>query len=99
MDTLLIQLRGEVTAEWYLFGERLGLQKEQLEKFSNCPPEQSIVEMLDYWLRNHIGLPRWKEIAIALDQLGFQQLSREVDSLYKTGSYRYIKIIILILTL
>ena len=69
-----------------MFGETIGLKKEELEKFTNYSPEQSIVEMLDYWLRNHIGQPTWEEIAGALRQLGFQHLSLEIERLYETGT-------------
>ena len=85
MDTLLIQLKSEVTTRWYSFGEAIGLKKEELEKFTTYTPEQSIIEMLDYWLRNHIGQPRWKEIAGALRQLGLQHKALEIEQIYVTG--------------
>ena len=42
------------------------------------------MEMLDYWLR-HTEQPKWKEIAGALNQLGFQHLSTEIEKIYEPG--------------
>ena len=54
LDSLLIQLRPQVSTKWYEFGEVAGIEKEALDKIAEqCPPdqEQCIVEQFDYWLR------------------------------------------------
>ena len=63
----------------------MGIEKKVLKKFVKLPPEESIVEVIDYWLRKHDGQPTWREIAEALKQLGFRQLSLDFESIYDTG--------------
>ena len=85
LDNLLIQIKIEVTPNWYKFGEAIGVENEVLDKFARYPPEQSIVEVLDHWLRNHAGQPTWKEVAEALRGTGLQQLAFNIEQVYKTG--------------
>ena len=72
---------------WYQLGEALGIEKKILEKFTSCSPEESIIEMLDYWLRNHSGKPTWKEVANALRKIHLDKLASGIDHemIYKTG--------------
>jgi hypothetical protein len=86
LDTLLIQLRGAVTSRWYQLGEALEVDKEVLDKCTNYPPEESIVEVLDQWLRNFPGRPTWRDVANALRRTGFQQLANDIEMVYKTGN-------------
>ena len=86
LDNLLIQLRPQVGPKWYEFGEAAGIKKEILENYaSHCNPEDCIVEMLDYWLRNHDGQPTWKEITKLLREIGLGKLAAEIDKVYLTG--------------
>jgi hypothetical protein len=85
LDTLLIQLRGAVTSRWYQLGEALEVSKEVLDKCTNYPPEESIVEVLDQWLRNFPGRPTWRGVANALRRTGFQQLANDIEMVYETG--------------
>ena len=85
LDSLLIQLKVEVTSQWYQLGEALGVDKTILEKCSQYPPEESIVEILDNWLRNHQDQPTWREVAETLKTIGFQQLGCDIENVYKTG--------------
>ena len=85
LDTLLIQLKSAVTDKWYQFGEAIGVNKELLNKYSQYPPEQNLVEILDDWLRNHSGQPSWNEIAEALEEIGLQQLAFDIKNVYETG--------------
>ena len=63
LDRLLIQLRSHVTPKWYEFGITAGIEREVLDKFAKqYPPEDCIVEMLDYWLRGG-EKPTWREVA------------------------------------
>ena len=86
LDSLLIQLQDRVTEKWHQFGAALGVEKEILDRCLKYPPEQSIVEMLDHWLRNYDCKKRsWKEVARALRQIGHHQLAKETESIDQTG--------------
>ena len=52
LDSLLIQIRSQVTPKWYHFGLAVGISKEKLDEFANFPPDESIVEMLDFLATN-----------------------------------------------
>ena len=86
LDTLLIQLRGAVTPRWYQLGEALDVNKDVLDKCSNYPPEESIVEILDQWLRNFPGCPTWRDVANALRKINLQQLANDIEMVYETGN-------------
>ena len=85
LDILLIQLKPAVTDKWYQFGEAIGVNKELLETCTRYPSDQSLVEILDNWLRNHSGQPTWNEIAEALTEIGLKELAYKIESVYKTG--------------
>lgn len=85
LDSLLIQLRSEVTPKWYQFGEAIGVGKKVLDKCVKYSPEESIVEILDKWLRNHAGHPTWREVAEALRCIGSKQLAFDIEQVYETG--------------
>ena len=85
LDSLLIQLRPQVTSEWFKFGLALGVAEEVLNKYLGYPSEECIVEMLDYWLRNHGSKPTWKEVAKALKDIGLLQLAEDILKVYTTG--------------
>ena len=53
---ILIQIKTAVTSRWHQLGEALGINKESLDGYSNHPPKDNIVEILDQWLRS--GLER-----------------------------------------
>ena len=85
LDTLLIQLQGAATSQWCQLGEALQVNKDVLDRCSNHPPEESIVEILDHWLRNFPGHPTWRDVANALRYIGLQQLAKDIEMVYKTG--------------
>ena len=88
LDNLLIQLRVQVTPKWYQFGEAVGIQKEVLDNCAkHCPPEECIVEMFDYWLRNCKEQPTWREVAKTLNLINLKELAAEIDRVYTTGIY------------
>ena len=86
LDVLLIQLKAAITDKWYEFGEAIGVHKELLEECTRYSPDQSLVEILDNWLRNHSGQPTWNEVAEALTKIGLQQLALDILNVYETGS-------------
>ena len=87
LDSLLIQIKPEVTPNWYKFGEAIGVDDKVLDRCVPYPPEESIVEVCDHWLRNHSGKPTWREVAEALGQINCQQLAFQIENIYETGIY------------
>ena len=88
LDSLLIQLHLQVTPKWKEFGLVLGIAADALEKYSSYPPEECIVEVLDYSLRNHRTSktkPTWSDIAKALKEIKLHQLAESILSVYETG--------------
>ena len=86
LDNLLIQLRPQVSSKWYVYGEAAGIRREVLENFAQqCSPEDCIIEMLDYWLRNCEHQPTWKAVAIILKKISLSQLARDIELVYITG--------------
>lgn len=88
LDKLLIQLRPLVGSKWYQFGEAVGINKEVLDKYAkNCLPEDCIIEVLDYWIRNHdVGQLTWRDVARVLRAIGLRQLAGDIESVYSTGT-------------
>ena len=84
LDNLLIQLRPHITSKWYEFGVAIGVTKEVLDKCSGYPPEECIVEVLDYWLRT--TRRTWKDVAEGLHTIGFENLADKILKVYKTGN-------------
>ena len=91
LDSLLIQLQAEVTSKWYQFGEAVGVDKETLDKYTEYPDDQCIIEVLDFWLRNHTGQPTWREVADVLRGIDLQQLASDIENVYETGNIWAIK--------
>ena len=85
LDTLLIQVKAAATSRWYQLGEALGIQKESLDRYSSRSPEESILEMLDQWLRNGPRKPTWRDVADALKKIGLEQLASDIEKAYETG--------------
>jgi hypothetical protein len=86
LDSLLIHLKDQVTEKWHQFGVALGVEKEILDRCLNYPPEQSIVEILDHWLRSgDVEDRNWKDVARALRQIEHHQLAKEIENIDKTG--------------
>ena len=50
LDNLLIHLRVPLTPKWKEFGLYVGIEEDVLNMYSSHPPEECIVEVLDYWL-------------------------------------------------
>ena len=85
LDNLLILICRQVTPKWYQFGLAVGINKETLDKLSNFPPEECIVEMLDLWLRTSKTAITWRDVADTLKETGFHLLAENVLKVYKTG--------------
>ena len=101
LDTLLIQIRSQVTPKWYKFGIAIGLNQETINQLSNFPSEERIVEMLDLWLRTNGTTVTWRDVANALKDTGLYLLAEKILKVYKTGTtyIRYFKQIKIINTI
>ena len=85
LDNLLIHLQDEVTPKWYELGVIIGVPKETLDKYSEHPLDQCIIEVLDYWLMHYRDKLTWKDVAHAFKELNFHQLSEKVLQIHKNG--------------
>ena len=56
-----------------------------LKKLEAYPSYERVVEMLDYWLKNHKSKPTWKDVAKVLSDIGMHQLAESILNVYKTG--------------
>ena len=88
LDTLLIQVKAATTSRWYQLGGALGISKELLDRYSSHSPEESIIEMLDQWLRNGPRKPTWRDVADALKKIGLEQLASDIENVYETGKLK-----------
>ena len=79
MDNLLSQLRDDITPHWYEFGVIVGVPKETLEKCKDYPPDQSTVEVLDYWLMHHRGQLTWEDVGNALKEIQLHHLAEYIN--------------------
>ena len=76
LNNLLHQIGSEISPKWYQFGIAVGISEEMLDECSNHTPEEAIVEVLDYWIRNH--KPSWKDVAEVLNEIGLHELANSV---------------------
>ena len=88
LDNLLIQLREEVTPHWQNFGLTIGVPREVIVKYSEYPPDQCMIEILDYWLRHHDDAAplTWRDVAVALRQIKLYQLAEKILKVYVIGA-------------
>lgn len=79
-------MRPQVSCKWYQFGEAAGIEKEALDKIvEQCHPDQCIVELFDYWLRNSAEPPKWKTVADVLKAVNLIELGHDIERVYTTG--------------
>ena len=75
LNNLLIKLQGRVSLHWHKFGLAISIPDDILEQLKDYPNEDALVEILDYWLKNHpFSQPTWQDVAIALKKAGFNDL-------------------------
>ena len=85
LHNLLMQIRDQVTPQWYQFGLAVGINKDTLDEFSNFTPKECIIEMLDLWLRTNETAITWRDVADALKEIGCHRLADRILKVYKTG--------------
>ena len=82
LNNLLHQIGTEVASKWYQLGIAVGISEEMLDESSNRSPEEAIIEVLDYWIRNH--KPSWEDVAEALSEVGLHELANSLHQGEKT---------------
>ena len=61
-----------MSSNWYQLGLALGIPVDIMEQLKDYSDKDALVEILDYWLKNHSsGQPTWQDVAIALQQAEF----------------------------
>ena len=89
---MLVKLHGRVDTQWFVLGialgTALGIPTEFLDslKSYNYLDQDCMVEMLDYWLRNHPDQPTWKEIADAIEDIHDYLLAKSIKAVYNVPS-------------
>ena len=86
LDSLLIQLRVQVTPKWHQFGVVIGVPEDLLQQYSGYPPDECLIEILDYWLKNHHN-PTWRDVAKGLDDIKLHELAEDIMNTYKIGTW------------
>ena len=84
LDSLLIQLRLQVTPKWHQFGAAVGIPEEILEQYSSYPADERLMEVLDYWLKNDEN-PTWRDVAKVLNDIELNELAEGIMNVYETG--------------
>lgn len=85
LDSLLIQLRAQVTPKWYEFGTAIGMPAELLNQYSSYPRDECLIEILNYWLNNRQS-PTWRDVAEVLRDIELRELAEGIMNVYKTGT-------------
>ena len=86
LDNLLIQLRSEVTPYWFQFGTVIGMDEATLQEYSKYPPEQCLIEVIDFWVRIHDNTPTWRAVADVLKEIKLNKLAEDILKVYETGT-------------
>ena len=94
LESLLIKLRGKVNDRWYQFGMAIGIPLAFLKKLEGYPNEDCILEIVDYWLRNHPDQPTWKEIADAIEEIQDYDLAQSIKGVYELACKTCVNLII-----
>lgn len=76
-NDLLLQFGSKLASKWYQLGKAVGIGEEMLDECSNSPPEEAIVDILDYWIKNHIK-PSWENVTEVLNEIGFNELANNL---------------------
>ena len=80
LNSLLNKLQDQVpNSQWYQFGQALQVPKEILDQLKEYSEDSRLMELLDYWLKNHQGRPTWQEVTEAQRRIEFYQQTNGVD--------------------
>ena len=84
LDSLLIQLRVQVTHKWHQFGTAIGMPEDLLQQYSSYPADERLIEVLNYWLNNHQNRT-WRDVAKVLCDIELSDLAEGIMNVYETG--------------
>lgn len=84
LDSLLIQLRFQVTPKCHEFGTAIGVPEELLQNYSSYPADEYLIEILNYWLNNHHNRA-WRDVAKVLHDIELHELAEGIMNVYETG--------------
>lgn len=82
LESLLTKLRGRIKCQWYHFGLTIGVPDNILDQLRDYSEDDCLVEVLDYWLKNHPDQPTWKELADAVADLQDYELANSLLKIY-----------------
>lgn len=85
LDSLLIQLKPQVSSRWDHFAEAIGVSEAMMKDLSNLDPESRMVEIFDSWLRTQPSKLTWRDVAGVLKRIHLNQLADDIMKVYKTG--------------
>ena len=85
LDSLLIQLKPQVTSKWTEFANIVGLSN-LIKQFAKYSPDECIVEVCDQWLKSQPNNPTWRDVANVVKEIGLYQLASDILMAYETGS-------------
>ena len=74
--------------QWYQFGMAIGVPKEVLLELFGYSEEDCLIEILDYWLKNHSDQPTWKELADGLEDIQDYELAKSIMKVYSVPGYQ-----------
>ena len=84
LDSLLIQLRAQVSPKWHEFGTVIGVPGDLLDQYSSDPADERLIEVFNYWLNNH-QTPTWRDMAKVLRDIELNELAEGIMNVYETG--------------
>ena len=67
---------------WHQLGQVLGVPTELLEMLKGYSQEECMIEVGDYWLRNHPDQPTWKEVTDAVESIKDHKQANGIMGIY-----------------
>ncbi|XP_064402268.1 uncharacterized protein LOC135348048 isoform X2 [Halichondria panicea] len=87
IDQALVQIRS-MKHKWRELAETMRVPEtmiEQIEDSCGINHGGCLTEVIDQWMRSCSGRPTWRELADHLHNIGEEQLSQELMTIYDTG--------------
>ena len=76
LDSLLLRIRENIDMKlWYHFGLELGVPPDFLDGLQGYPYGECMIEVADYWLRNHPDKPTWSKVEESLRKFETAQIN------------------------
>jgi hypothetical protein len=75
LDSLLLIIHERIDVNlWHQFGLELGVPPDFLEGLRGYPDHECMIEVADYWLRNHPDIPTWNKVEDSLRKIETTQV-------------------------